>query len=214
MLNKTKRYKTIVLFVFAMLQMLGEQACFANEDNEVMPANRTQLSILMGSYALTAPGAAISSIGAFTVGFTYRFFEKISATAAYNNLMTLSGSLSSVVSGFDIGATYCLWVCSAMKQKLGDSALVVAWSPWGLQLGAGFAQRSVSLSTVSVGFAGPYGKAEVNYMLGDRFKILASAQYTSMSNSTKSISQITYQLGLGFDFGENVYNSTRKNPSN
>jgi hypothetical protein len=204
MLNLSKLYKTIVLLILSI------NPCFASEENEVMPANRTQLSVLLGSYALTAPGASISSVGAFTVGFTYRFFEKISATAAYNNLMTLSGSLSSVVSGFDIGATYCFWVCSAMRQKLGDAALVVSWSPWGLQLGAGFAQRSVSLSTVSVGFAGPYGKAEVNYMLGDRLKILGSAQYTSMSNSTKSISQITYQLGLGFDFGENVYNSARK----
>lgn len=166
--------------------------------------------MLLGSYSLTAPGSSISSIGAFTVGFTYRFFEKISATAAYNNLMTFNGKLSSVVSGFDIGATYCFFTCSAMRQKLGDAALVVSWSPWGVQLGAGFAQRSIQLSSVSVGFSGPYLKAETNYMLGDRFKLLGTIQYSTLSNSTKSLTQTTLQLGVGFDFGENVYDSVRK----
>jgi len=168
----------------------------------------------MGSYSLTAPGTTISSIGSVTIGFTYRFFEKVSANVAYNNLMTLSGNLSSIVSGFDVGGTYCFLNCSAMKQKLGDTALVVTWSPWGIQLGAGFAQRSVALSNVSVGFSGPYGKVEVNYMLADRFKLLGAAQLNSLSNSTKSITQTTLQLGVGFDFGENVYEAARRSRSN
>ena len=186
----------------------------AYDDNEVSPANKTQLSILLGSYSLKAPGTTISSFGAFSIGFTYRFFEKVSATVAYNNLMTVSGNLSSIVSGFDVGGTYCFLNCSAMKQKLGDTALVVTWSPWGVQLGAGFAQRSVSLSNVSVGFSGPYGKVEVNYMLADRFKLLGTGQFTSMSNSTKTITQTTLQIGVGFDFGENVYEAARRARSN
>ena len=187
-----------------------QRDCLASDDNEVMPANKTEVSVLFGSYSLKASGTTISSIGALSLGFTYRFFEKVSATAAYNNLMTSGKNLSSIVSGFDIGGTYCFFTCSAIRQKLSDAALVVSWSPWGVQFGAGFAQRSVSLSSVSVGFSGPYFKIEPSYMIGDRLKILGALQYTTMSNSTKSITQTTMQLGLGFDFGENVYNSVRK----
>lgn len=175
-----------------------------------MPANKTELSVLLGTYSLKAPTTTVSSFGAFTVGFTYRFFERVAVNAAYNNLMTFSKSLSSIVSGFDIGASYCFFTCTAMKQKLGNSALIVSWSPWGLQVGTGFAQRSIQLSNVSVGFAGPYFKAQGNYMLGDRFKALATIQYTTMSNLSKSITQMTFQLGVGFDFGENVYEAARR----
>lgn len=217
MAKKNKQYNTIALSVLFLVSMLAASPANASEENEVMPANRTQLSLLFGSYTLTAPstattttGTTISSIGAFTVGFSYRFFEKIAANAAYNNLMTFNGKLSSVVSGFDIGASYCFFTCSAMRQKLGDAALAVTWSPWGVQLGLGFAQRSIQLSNLSVGFAGPYGKVEVNYMLGDRFKALGAVQYSTLANSTKSLTQMTMQFGFGFDFGENVYNSVQK----
>ena len=205
-----KQYKTIALYLLSMSALLSLGApCFA-DDNEVTPANKTQLSLLIGSYNLNTNGSAISSIGAFTVGFSYRFFEKISATLAYNNLMSLSGSLSSIVSGLDIGATYCFFTCSAMKQKLADAGLVVAWSPWGLQVGTGFSTRSIQLSNASVGFSGPYFLVEPSYMLSDRFKVLGAAQYTMMANGTKSITQMTFQAGVGFDFGENVYDSVRK----
>ena len=209
--HKNKQYKTIALYLLLVSSLIGlAKPCFANDDNEVMPANKTELSILLGSYSLTTPNSKISSIGAFTVGFNYRFFEKVSANFAYNNLMTLSGSLTSIVSGFDIGASYCFFTCSAMKQKLSDAGLVVSWSPWGVQLGVGFAARSIQLSNASVGFSGPYIKAVGNYMLGDRFKILAATQYTTMSNASKAITQLTFQAGVGFDFGENVYDSVHK----
>lgn len=214
-LKINKQLKIIVLFLLPLAMMSAfSPFAFAGEDNEVSPANKTQLSLLFGSYSLKGTSTTISSMGAFTVGLTYRFFERVSANAAYNNLLTYSGGLSSVVSGFDIGGAYCFFSCSAMKQKLGDSALIVSWSPWGLQFGAGFAQRSILLSNQSVGFSGPYLKAEGNYMLGDRFKLLGTAQYSSMSNLEKNITQFTIQLGIGFDFGENVYNSVRKGVSN
>jgi len=209
--HKKKQYKTIALYFLLVSSSIGMALpCFANDDNEVMPANKTELSLLLGNYSLSTPTSKISAIGAFTVGFTYRFFERISANAAYNNLMTLSGSLTSIVSGFDLGASYCFFTCSAMKQKLSDAGLVVSWSPWGVQLGTGFAARSIQLANASVGFSGPYIKAVVNYMLADRFKILGAAQYTTMSNASKSITQMTFQAGVGFDFGENVYDSVHK----
>jgi len=211
--HKNKQYKTFALYLLLVSSLLSfGPSSFAYDDNEVMPANKTELSLLLGSYSLNAtnPPSKISSIGAFTVGFTYRFFERISANAAYNNLMTFSGSLSSIVSGFDLGASYCFFTCSAMKQKLSDAGLVVAWSPWGIQLGAGFAARSIQLANASVGFSGPYLKAVGNYMLGDRFKVLGAVQYTTMSNASKGITQMTFQAGVGFDFGENVYDSVHK----
>lgn len=128
--------------------------------------------------------------------------------------MTFNKNLSSIVSGFDVGAQYCFWTCSAMKQKIGDTALIVGWSPWGLNIGAGFATRSIQLSNVSVGFSGPFARAEVNYMLGDHFKALGAAQYTTMANSAKTVTHMTFQLGVGFDFGENVYSTARKNSGN
>ncbi len=97
-----------------------------------------------------------------------------------------------------------------MKQKLSNSALVVSWSNWGLQVGAGFAQRSVMLDTLSVGYSGPFVRLEANYMTGDRFKILGATQYTTMSNSDRKLSHITFQLGVGLDFGENVYEASKR----
>ena len=97
-----------------------------------------------------------------------------------------------------------------MKQKIAGEALIVSWAPWGVQVGAGFSQRSVQLSNVSVGFSGPFAKAEVNYMLGDRFKVLGTTQYTMMINSSKTLNHLTFQLGLGFDFGENIYESAAR----
>jgi hypothetical protein len=176
----------------------------------VIPANKTQLSILLGSYSLSAPNKKYSSFGSFSLGLTYRFHEKLSAIASYNNLLTVNSNLSSVVSGFDVGITYCFWECSAMKQKLSNSALVVSWSNWGLQVGAGFAQRSVMLDTLSVGYSGPFVRLEANYMTGDRFKILGATQYTTMSNSDRKLSHITFQLGVGLDFGENVYEASKR----
>ncbi len=175
-----------------------------------MPANKTQLSILFGNYILSAPDKSYSSIGSFTLGFTYRFHEKISAIASYNNLLTFKGNLSSVVSGFDVGMTYCFWVCSAIKEKMSDTAQAVSWSNWGLQIGAGFAQRSVMLDTLSVGYSGPFVKSEVNYMLADRFKLLSAVQYTSMSNNDRKLSHLTFQIGVGLDFGENVFEASKR----
>ena len=53
-------------------------------------------------------------------------------------------------------------------------------------------------------------------MLGDRFKILGSSQYTTMSNSDRKLSHVTFQLGVGLDFGENDYDASKnlKNPNN
>jgi hypothetical protein len=147
-------------------------------------------------------------VGAVTLGFAYRFHPKFSAMASYNNLF--NPNFSSLVSGVDVGAQYCFWTCSAMKQKIADSALVVSWNPWGVQVGAGFSQRSFQLSNQSIGFSGPFGKVEGNYMLGDRFKVLGTAQYTIMMNSSRTLSHMTFQVGLGFDFGENVYETARR----
>jgi hypothetical protein len=181
----------------------------AANDNEVVPANKTQVSLLFGAYTLSPPNdATISSLGAFTLGFTYRFHPKFSAYGAYSNLFRTN--LSSLVSGVDVGVQYCFWTCSAMKQKISDSALVVSWNPWGVQVGAGFSQRSFQVATQSVGFSGPYFRGEANYMLGDRFKLIGAAQYNIMINSSRSLSHVTIQAGLGFDFGENVYEAARR----
>jgi len=210
LMRMLKKSKKIALLVNLLFLSFFDHS-YAAKDNEVMPANKTQLSILMGSYSLSAPNKNYSSIGSFTLGFTYRFHEKFSAIASYNNLLTFNTSnLSSVVSGFDVGMSYCFWVCSAMKQKFSNSAMVVSWSNWGLQLGVGFSQRAVMLSTLSVGYSGPFMKAEANYMLGDRFKILGSSQYTTMSNSDRKLSHVTFQLGVGLDFGENVYDASKR----
>ncbi len=182
---------------------------FAANDNEVVPANKTQVSILFGGYTLSPPnGTTSTSIGALTLGFAYRFHPKISAFASYNNL--LRSNISSIVSGIDVGAQYCFLTCSAMKQKISDSAMIVSWNPWGVQLGAGFAQRTFQLQNQNVSFSGPYGKAEVSYMLGDRFKAIGAGQYTIMVNNSRTLSHLTFQVGLGFDFGENVYEAARR----
>jgi hypothetical protein len=181
----------------------------AANDNEVVPANKSQVSILFGGYNLSSDGISTNSIGSLTLGFTYRFHPKFSAIASYNNLMSFSPALSSLVSGIDIGAQYCFLTCSAMKQRVADSATVVSWNPWGIQVGAGFAQRTFQLQQ-NISYSGPFGKVEVNYMLGDRFKVLGSSQYTYMVNASKTLSHITYQIGLGFDFGENVFEAARR----
>lgn len=66
------------------------------------------------------------------------------------------------------------------------------------------------LETLSVGYSGPFVKAEANYMLGDRYKILGSSQFTTMSNNDRKLSHFTLQLGVGLDFGENVYDASKR----
>lgn len=202
--------KKIALAIILSGTVASQNQCFAANDNEVSPANKTQVSMSFGSYSLKSVDKTVSALGAVSLGFTYRFFPRVSAIATYNNLMTFSSNISSIVSGIDVGAQYCFFTCSAMKQKIAGEALVVSWAPWGVQVGAGFSQRSVQLSNVSVGFSGPFAKAEVNYMLGDRFKVLGTTQYTMMINSSKTLNHLTFQLGLGFDFGENIYESAAR----
>jgi hypothetical protein len=110
----------------------------------------------------------------------------------------------------DIGAQYCFFNCTAMKQRIGQEATVVSWAPWGLQLGAGLSQRSFIVQTNSIGFSGPFAKVEANYMIGDRFKVLGAGQYNYMLNGSKILTHFTFQLGLGFDFGENVFGAANR----
>jgi hypothetical protein len=182
----------------------------AAPDNDVSPANKTQFSVLYGGYTLSAPSLSKPSVsqGSFSLGFQYRIFNRISAIAAYNNLM--GQTFNSIVSGVDIGAQYCFFNCTAMKQRIGNTATVVSWAPWGIQIGAGLSQRSFLVKTASVGFSGPFVKLETNYMLGDKFKILGASQFNYMINGSNILTHLTIQLGLGFDFGENVFSASNR----
>jgi len=214
-MNRSKKIRSLKKFalfslLFACL-LNASVPSFAGEDNEVSPANKTQISLMLGPYVLSKTGVpSLDSFGAFSIGFTYRFLDRLNAEISYNNLMSWSGSLTSISSGIDIGASYCFFSCTAMKQKLADSGLAVSWSPWGVLLGAGFSERTFDLSNATVGFAGPYGKAVLTFMLSDHFKLLSAAQISAVTNGSNALTVMTLQLGVGFDFGENVYNSIHK----
>src|SRR5690606_32248602 len=138
---------------------------------------------------------------AVSVNYTYRFMRKISAIGSYSNLLTTTGGASSIVSGFDVGAQYCFMSCAMEKQTLSDVTTLTYWSPFGVQVGGGFAQRSIQLSNATVAFSGPFGRVEGSYMISERFKVLVSAQYNMLANADRTVTQMTFLAGVGFDFG-------------
>lgn len=201
-------FTSLVLFWTGFF--IHSSMALAAPDNEVSPANKTQFSVLYGGYTLSAPSLSKPTVsqGSFTMNFQYRAFNRLSAVAAYSNLM--GPTFNSIVSGVDIGAQYCFFTCTAMKQKIGNAATVVSWAPWGVQIGAGLSQRSFLVKNASVGFSGPFMKLEANYMLGDKFKVLGASQFNYMINGSRILTHLTIQLGLGFDFGENVFGASSR----
>ena len=174
---------------------------FAYSADAPAPEKRSFISFLGGTYLLSSGTGNFGGIGAFEAIYGYSFMRRVSAMVGYSSIQKTSSGFGSLASGFDFGVQYCFFSCAVEQKNLSDVLSVTEYSRFGLRIGAGLGQRSFQATSATIGYSGPYYRAEMNYFLNNRWKALAAFEGASFSNVATTLSLQTFTLGIGFDFG-------------
>ena len=196
--EKLQPHKWIFLLVLVALTLFSP---VANSAEAPAPEKRSFFSFLGGTYLLDRGAANFGGIGAFEAIYGYSFMRRLSAMVGYSSIQKASSGFGSLASGFDFGVQYCFFSCAVEIKNLSDVLSVTEYSRLGLRIGAGLGQRSFQATSATIGYSGPYYRAELNYFLNNRWKALAAFEGASFSNVATTLSLQTFTLGIGFDFG-------------
>ncbi len=163
----------------------------ARADDEIY---YSQLSLSGGGSQTTTTKGAFTSIGSVFLGYHYFFSEK------YN--FKTSFQYSSSLSGFDLGLNYCLFgSCTTSTKTVGEVMKITENGTWGVNVGAGVAQRFFKVTSGTLTSMGFFGSLDISRSISKNFRAQLELETTFLSNGSQSIRADTFALGLSYVLG-------------
>ncbi len=185
-------------WIFVLMMGFGFAAISSFAETAI--PNKNVFSVSMGLYYFSTTSSSFGSLGNLQLQYRRSITPEWSLETLFENGLTTTTNLNSIYWGMDLGASYSFLDAFQRVNQVSDVLSVDDSSPYGLLVSAGFMQRSVPLSQVTLSFTGPYIAAVPIYRLNQVWQLQGRLQVGWIKNSGNALRATTLTVGLGFQF--------------